>query len=82
MKLKYLLIVNNRIDEIVIIFKRNTPDEILLKYVDEFLEDQEWFDEFKACERDLNHSLFEHYKYTLSDRFETHVAIVETELSH
>jgi len=81
MKLKYLLIVNNRIDEIVHIFERDTPDERLLKYVDEFLKEEEWLDDFKACERDSNLSLFKHYKYTIMDRFETHIAIEKTELS-
>ena len=82
MKLKYLLIVNNRIDEIVIIFEHKTPTERILKYVDEFLKNEEWFDEFKACERDEKHSLFEHYKYTIMERFETHIAIEKTDLSN
>ena len=81
MKLKYLLIVNNRIDEIIIIFERKTSTERILKYVDEFLKDAEWLDEFNACEHEEKHSLFEHYKYTLSDRFDTHIAIEETDLS-
>ena len=80
MKLKYLLIVNNSIDEIVHIFERDTPDEILLKYVNEFLKEEEWLDDFKVQERDPRQSLFEHYKYTIMEHFETHIAIVETEL--
>ena len=81
MKLKYLLIVNNRIDEIVVIFEHKTSTERILKYVDEFLKNEEWLDEFKACERNKKHSLFEHYKYTIMERFETHIAIEETDLS-
>ena len=80
MKLKYLLIVNSRIDEIVYIFKDDTPTARLLEYVDNFLIENEWFDEFKAHKHDSRHTLFEHYKYFLSNRFETHIAIVETEL--
>lgn len=81
MKLKYLLIVNNRIDELVYIFKDDTPTARLLGYVDYFLIENEWLEEFKAQERDPRHTLFEHYKYFLSDHFETHIAIVETELA-
>ena len=80
MKLKYLLIVNNHIDELVYIFERDTPTARLLEYVDYFLIENELLDEFNACERDEDDSLFEHYKNFLSDR-ETHIAMIETELA-
>lgn len=81
MKLKYLLIVNDKIDESITIFKHDTATAEILKYVDDFLKDEEWLAEFKACERDPKLSLFEHYKYCLSDKFSTHIAIETTELT-
>ena len=89
MKLKYLLIVNNNIDEIVTIFKEDTPILIVNKHIKSFLHDNEWLqdctDKFNSIQKErkalgLGSTAFDVMKNYLMEYHDTFVNLVETEL--
>lgn len=89
MKLKYLLIVNNNIDEIVTIFKQDTPTEKINEHIKSFLHENKWLqecsDKFDSIQKELKEEGFESTTYHVMKDFlmeyhETFVNLVETEL--
>ena len=89
MKLKYLLIVNNSIDEIVTIFKADTPIEKINEHIKSFLYENEWLqecsDKFDSIQKELkgngcDSTTFYVMKNYLMEYHDTFVNLVETEL--
>jgi uncharacterized protein YqfA (UPF0365 family) len=89
MKLKYLLIVNNNIDEIVTIFKEDTPVAKINEHIKSFLDDNEWLqdctDKFDSIQKERKENGFDStpfyvMKHYLMTEHDTFVNLVETEL--
>jgi len=89
MKLKYLLIVNNNIDEIVTIFEEDTPIAKVNEHIKSFLHDNEWLqdctDKFFTIQKNLKENGFSSTAYDVMKNYlmeyhDTFVNLVETEL--
>jgi uncharacterized protein YqfA (UPF0365 family) len=89
MKLKYLLIVNNNIDEIVTIFKQDTPIAKINERIKSFLHENDWLqdctDKFDSIQKERKENGFKSTAYDVMKNYlmeyrDTFVNLVETEL--
>ena len=82
MKLKYLIIANNRHDEIIHIYKRDVPMNTIIKHLIEYLKETDWYIEYinNKDAQNITGNEFNKIKYFLMEYHDTFTNVIETEL--
>ena len=82
MKLKYLIIANNRHDEIVHIYKKDVPNKTIIKHLIEYLEETDWYIEYinNKNAQNISGNEFDKIKYFLMEYHDTFTNVIETKL--
>ena len=82
MKLKYLIIANNRHNEIIHIYKDNVSNKTIIKDLIEYLEETDWYIEYinNKDAKNISGNEFDKIKYFLMEYHDTFTNVIETKL--
>ena len=82
MKLKYLIIANNRHDEIIQIFKKDVPMNTIIKHLIDYLKETDWYKEYinNTDTQNIPGDEFDKIKYFLMEYHDTFTNVIQTKL--
>ena len=82
MKLKYLIISNNKHDEIIRIYKRDVCNKKIIRHLIEYLEETDWYIDYYNSKdaQNINGNEFDKIKYFLMEYHDTFTDVIRTQL--
>lgn len=82
MKLKYLIIANNKHDEIIRIYKEDESNKKIIRHLIEYLEDTDWYIDYYNSKdaQNINGNEFDKIKYFLMEYRDTFTNVIQTQL--